>query len=225
MIRLESHVEGRWQAGSAAGRAFVNPTTGEALGTLDSTGIDAAAAVAFARAKGLPALQAMSFAERGALLNTIADALIANRAAYGDIARLNSGNTLRDAAIDIDGGIGTLKFYARLGKQLGAARHLIEPGQDQLSKAEFFARHVWTSRPGIAIHINQRLQLPLLGPVGEGRGLAARRCPGDRQARQRHGLAVGSDDARRDQHRRGASGRAFADLRRGRGPCRGGGPV
>jgi 3,4-dehydroadipyl-CoA semialdehyde dehydrogenase len=155
MIRLESYTEGRWTSGKGEGRTFVNPTNGETLGTIDSTGLDAAAAVAFARTHGLPALQALSFAERGALLNAVADTLIANRAAYGEIARLNSGNTLRDAAIDIDGGIGTLKFYARLGKQMGSVHRLIEPGQDQLTKADtFLSRHIWTSRPGVAIHVN-----------------------------------------------------------------------
>lgn len=155
MIRLESYVCGRWQAGNAEGRPFVDPTTGTVLGRIDSTGIDASAALAFARARGGPALRTMSFAERGALLSAIADVLLANRERYGEIARRNSGNTVRDAAIDIDGGIGTLKYYARLGKTLGAGHRLIEAGADQLSKADtFLARHIWTSRPGAAIHIN-----------------------------------------------------------------------
>ncbi|TAK48649.1 MAG: 3,4-dehydroadipyl-CoA semialdehyde dehydrogenase [Xanthobacteraceae bacterium] len=154
MIRLESYLSGVWQPGKGEGRAFVDPTTGAALGTVDSSGLDIAGAVAHARARGT-ALRAMSFAERGALLNAIADVLVANKADYADIARRNSGNTARDAAIDIDGGIGTLKYYARLGRTLGAGRALIEPGEDQLAKAETFkARHIWTARPGVAIHIN-----------------------------------------------------------------------
>ena len=155
MIRLESYICGTGQAGKATGRAFVNPATGEQLGTIDSTGLDMKAAVDFARTKGGPALRGLTFAERGALLNAMADALVANRAAYGEIALKNSGNTVRDAAIDIDGGIGTLKFYARIGKNLGATHTLIEDGTDVLAKGDTFkARHIWTTRHGVAIHIN-----------------------------------------------------------------------
>jgi 3,4-dehydroadipyl-CoA semialdehyde dehydrogenase len=155
VTRLESYTQGRWQAGSAQGRPMVDPTTGETIGTVDATGIDALAAFDHARGLGGPALAALSFAERGVLIGRVADTLAANRAAYADIARLNSGNTKSDVAIDIDGGIGTLKFYARLAKGLGDAHAILEDGTDQLSRAETFkARHVWTTRPGVALHIN-----------------------------------------------------------------------
>lgn len=154
-MKLESYVEGRWVTGQGEGRPFHNPVTEEVLGTVDDTGIDAAAALEFARAKGTPALQALSFAERAEILRSVADVLAAHRDYYFEIARLNSGNTATDAAIDIDGGIATLKVYARLGKTLGAARVLVEPGQDQLAKDPiFFSRHLWTSRPGAALQIN-----------------------------------------------------------------------
>jgi 3,4-dehydroadipyl-CoA semialdehyde dehydrogenase len=155
VIRLESYVGGKWRSGTSDGRSMVNPTTGETIGHVDATGIDAPAALAYGRSIGGPALAGLSFAERGALLGKIADTLVANRSAYAEIARINSGNTERDAAIDIDGAIGTLKYYGRLGKTLGAGRALVEDGSDQLSRAETFrARHVWTTRPGVALHIN-----------------------------------------------------------------------
>ncbi len=155
MIRLQSHVSGAWVSGRAAGRPFVDPTTGATLGHVDSTGVDCAAALRHAREVGGPALARLSFAERGALLGAVADVLVANRAAYGEIARRNSGNTARDAAIDIDGGIATLKYYARLAKGLGAATRIVEAGADRLAKGDTFeARHVWSTRPGVAVHIN-----------------------------------------------------------------------
>jgi len=153
--KLESYVEGRWQAGSAEGRPLVNPTTGEELGRVDATGVDCAAAMGHARSAGLATLQAMTFAERGGLLRGIADALAANRDAYVEIARLNSGNTAIDASIDIDGGIGTLKVYAGHGKKLGDATTIMEAGTDQLAREDVFrAGHIWTSRPGVGVHIN-----------------------------------------------------------------------
>lgn len=154
-MRLESYIEGNWVAGSGAGRPLVNPVTGETLAEADSTGLDMTAALEYARGKGCPALASMSFAERGALLKNVADVLTANRDKYEDIARRNSGNTKLDASIDIDGGIGTLKYYARISKGLGDARLIREAGDDQLAKEPvFFSRHYWTSRPGVAIQIN-----------------------------------------------------------------------
>jgi len=154
-MKLESYVAGRWVAGSGEGRPFVNPTTGEILGRVDDTGVDPFAAIAYGRSTGTPALRALSFEQRGNLLRAIADVLTTNRDRYFEIARLNSGNTKVDASIDIDGGIGTLKTYARYAKSLGGARTIVEPGQEQLAKdPTFFAAHVWTSRPGVALQIN-----------------------------------------------------------------------
>ena len=154
-MRLDSSVGGAWRSGTGEGRPFVDPTTGEELGTVDATGVDIAAALSHARGVGGPALRAMSFEDRAAMLRAIADTLAANREKYGEIARRNSGNTALDAAIDIDGGIGTLKFYSRLGGTLGDKRQLIEQGIDRLAKEDVFsAGHMWTSRPGAAVHIN-----------------------------------------------------------------------
>ncbi|MGA7328043.1 MAG: 3,4-dehydroadipyl-CoA semialdehyde dehydrogenase [Rhodomicrobium sp.] len=154
-MRLESYVEGKWVSGKREGRPLYNASTGEIVAYADASGIDAQAALRYARQKGGPALLSLTFAERGAILRSIADVLIAIRAKYGDIARINSGNTVTDAAVDIDGGIATLKYYARLAQELGSAKAIIEPGEAQLSKeAVFFARHIWTSRPGVALQIN-----------------------------------------------------------------------
>ena len=67
----------------------------------------------------------------------------------------NSGNTKIDAAIDIDGGIGTLKYYARLGAGLGEARMLLDEKPVRLAKAENYqAIHLMVPRRGVAVHIN-----------------------------------------------------------------------
>src|SRR5262249_17393076 len=71
------------------------------------------------------------------------------------IAIANSGNTKADAAIDIDGGIGTLKYYARLAAGLGEARALLDEKPVRLAKAENYqAIHLMVPRRGVAIHIN-----------------------------------------------------------------------
>ncbi|MBL4630332.1 MAG: 3,4-dehydroadipyl-CoA semialdehyde dehydrogenase, partial [Paraglaciecola sp.] len=60
-----------------------------------------------------------------------------------------------DASIDIDGGIGTIKYYAGLGKGLGDTHYLVEPGMERLSREKTFqAIHILTPIKGVAIHIN-----------------------------------------------------------------------
>ena len=100
-------------------------------------------------------LRDLSYAERAKLVGAVADVLAANRASYEEIAIANSGNTKTDAAIDIDGGIGTLKYYARLGQGLGEARMLLDEKPVRLAKAENYqAIHLMVPRRGVAIHIN-----------------------------------------------------------------------
>ena len=153
-MKLESFVCGRWSAGQGAGRPLVNATTGAVIATADATGIDITAAVDFARRRG-KALGQLSFAQRGALLKSIAEVLQANRDAYNGIARENSGNTKLDASVDIDGAIGTLRYYSRLVAGLGDARAILEVGKDQLGRdPAFIARHIWSTRPGVAVHVN-----------------------------------------------------------------------
>ena len=152
---LESYLGGKWSRGQGAEIELVDPTNGSVLATASVPGLDLKVALAFAREHGGPALRALSYAERAKLLGTVADVLAANRARYEEIAIANSGNTKIDAAIDIDGGIGTLKYYARLGAPLGDAKALVDENPVRLAKAESFqAIHLLVPRRGVAVHIN-----------------------------------------------------------------------
>ena len=152
---LENYLGGRWSRGQGVETELVDPTNGNALASASAKGLDLNAALTYAREKGGPALRVLSYAERAKLLGAVADVLVANRARYEEIAVANSGNTRIDAAIDIDGGIGTLKYYARLGNGLGAAKALLAEKPVRLAKAENFqAIHLLTSRHGVAVHIN-----------------------------------------------------------------------
>ena len=79
MQELRSHVGGRWAAGTGAQQTLLNPTTEEPLAQASSEGVDLKAALDYARTTGGPALRAMSFAERGAALKSIADAMQGER--------------------------------------------------------------------------------------------------------------------------------------------------
>lgn len=152
---LESYLGGRWSRGQGVETELVDPTRGDVVASATAKGLDLNAALTYARERGGPALRALSYAERAKLLGAVADVLVANRARYEEIAIANSGNTKIDAAIDIDGGIGTLKYYARLGNGLGTAKALLAEKPVRLAKAENFqAIHLLTARQGVAVHIN-----------------------------------------------------------------------
>jgi 3,4-dehydroadipyl-CoA semialdehyde dehydrogenase len=152
---LESYLGGTWSRGQGVETELVDPTNGTLLATTSARGLDLNVALDHARARGGAALRALGYAERAKLLGAVADVLIANRSRYEEIAIANSGNTKIDAAIDIDGGIGTLKYYARLGASLGDAKALLDDKPVRLAKAENFqAIHLLTPRHGVAVHIN-----------------------------------------------------------------------
>ena len=60
----------------------------------------------------------MTFAEKGQLLKQMSLALHEARDRLIDVSNQNVGTSRGDAG-DIDGGIGTLAYYASLGKKLG----------------------------------------------------------------------------------------------------------
>jgi 3,4-dehydroadipyl-CoA semialdehyde dehydrogenase len=152
---LESYIGGRWIGGEGVETRLCDPVRGDQLATVCAKGLDLQGALAFARRSGQGNLRSMSYAERAKLVGAIADVLTANRPRYEEIAIANSGNTKSDAAIDIDGGIGTLKYYARLGAGLGDARMLLDEKPVRLAKAENYqAVHVMVPRRGAAVHIN-----------------------------------------------------------------------
>jgi 3,4-dehydroadipyl-CoA semialdehyde dehydrogenase len=152
---LESYLSGRWVGGEGVETRLVDPVRGDELATASAKGVDLKAALDYARKQGQGGLRDLGYAARAKLVGAVADVLVANRPRYEEIAIANSGNTKTDAAIDIDGGIGTLKYYARLGQNLGEARTLLDEKPVRLAKAENYqAIHLMVPRRGVAIHIN-----------------------------------------------------------------------
>lgn len=152
---LESFLEGKWQRGEGLRAKLINPVTEETVATASSAGIDFDAALDYARNKGGAALRALTFAQRGALLGQIADILAARRDDWNEISRLNSGNTRSDAAIDVDGGIGTIKFFAKLADTLGEGHLLSDGPAVRLGRdPAFVGLHLGLPMRGVAIQIN-----------------------------------------------------------------------
>ncbi len=154
-VVIESYVEDRWVAGEGEGAPLVNPATGEVLATASTAGIDLGAALRHARAVGGPELRALGFAQRAAILKTLAGIIREHRDALLDVAMRNGGNTKGDAKFDVDGAGGTLAFYANLGRGLGEARYLLDGEPVPLGRATPFAgRHLWVPRRGAAVLVN-----------------------------------------------------------------------
>jgi oxepin-CoA hydrolase/3-oxo-5,6-dehydrosuberyl-CoA semialdehyde dehydrogenase len=153
---LPSRLAGRWVEGTADSlQVLVNPATEEPLARAGSGGADLEAALDHARRVGGPALRGLSFAERGALLKAMSDALVAHRDELLDLAMANGGNTRSDAKFDVDGATYTLATYAELGRALGAARFLVDGDGVSLARnPRFHGQHLAVPRHGVAVHIN-----------------------------------------------------------------------
>jgi 3,4-dehydroadipyl-CoA semialdehyde dehydrogenase len=152
---LRSHLGGRWTEGGGRAHTLLNPATEEPLAEVRSEGLDLAGALEFARTEGGRALRAMTFAERGAMLRAVTDALQAHRNELLDLAVANGGNTRSDAKFDVDGAIFTLAAYADLGQGIGARKVLADGEGIQLARnPRFHGQHVLVPRTGVAVHIN-----------------------------------------------------------------------
>ena len=114
-----------------------------------------AAARLFAIEKGAPALRAMTFIERAAMLKAVAKHLLSEKERFYALSA-QTGATRADSWVDIEGGIGTLFTYASLGsRELPDDTLWPEDELIPLSKeGGFAARHLLTSKSGVAVHIN-----------------------------------------------------------------------
>jgi acyl-CoA reductase-like NAD-dependent aldehyde dehydrogenase len=153
--RLKNHLAGQWQAGTGSGVTLYDPVLGTPLVEVDATGLDLPHGFTFARSQAGPALRAMTYQARGAMLGKIATVLQSHRDRYYEISTTNSGTVKNDTAVDVDGGIYTLSTYARLGEQLGARRFLLDGEATKLGKDPLFqSQHILSPRTGLALFIN-----------------------------------------------------------------------
>ena len=155
MIDLKSYIQGEWRVGGADWATLVNPSTEESVARTSTAGFAFGEMVSFARTHGLPALAAMTFRERGEMLRALSKAIHAHRDELLGLGIQNGGNTRSDAKFDVDGASGTLMAYADLGVSLGDRTTLVDGEAIQLGRsARLFGQHIYSSRPGVAVHIN-----------------------------------------------------------------------
>ncbi|HVX53530.1 phenylacetic acid degradation bifunctional protein PaaZ [Nocardioides sp.] len=152
---LESYAGGRWFRAADEGQPLLDAATGEEVARISGRGLDLGAMVSYAREVGGPAIRALTFHERAALLKQLAAHLSADKDPLYALS-YRTGATLRDSQVDIDGGFGTVFSYASKGRrELPNDTVYIDGDTERLGRGgRFLGQHVFTSRPGVAVQIN-----------------------------------------------------------------------
>lgn len=165
MTVLRSYVEGAWFTPAGEGQAVFDAVTGDPVAEVSSAGIDMAAALAYGRRVGGPALRELTFHQRATLLKSLASSLREHRDELYDLSA-RTGATRGDARFDVDGGIGALLSYASKAKrELPNDTVYVEGPVEPLGKGgTFVGQHILTARPGVAVQINA-FNFPVWGPL------------------------------------------------------------
>ena len=152
---LESYVTGGWVAGDRDVRELPSAVTGDPVAAIGGADVDFAAVLDHARTVGGPALRALTFHERAALLKGLAQHLDERKDVLYALSA-EAGATRHDAWFDVDGGIGALFTYASKGRrELPNAHVLIDGEPESFAKdGSFKGVHVGTPLLGAAVHIN-----------------------------------------------------------------------
>lgn len=152
---LESYAQGMWYSATDEGTPLLSAVDGSEIARVSSSGLDVAGMVDYARTVGGPALAALTFHERAALLKQLGLTLLAGKEEFYQLSR-HTGATTRDSGVDIDGGFGTVLSYAsKARRELPNETVYLDGAIEQLGKkGTFLGQHIYTSRRGVAVQIN-----------------------------------------------------------------------
>lgn len=155
MQHLTSYIMGKWVNGAGEGRKIYHALTNEGLYSVTTEGLPLAKSLQYGREIGGEALANKTFQQRGEMIKALAKYLLAHKDELYAISA-QTGATKADSWVDIEGGIGTLFAYAGLAsRELPDDTVWSEDEMIPLSKqGQFIARHILTSRRGVALHIN-----------------------------------------------------------------------
>ncbi len=152
---LESYAQGTWYSATDEGAPLLSAVDGSEIARVSSSGLDVAGMIDYARTVGGPALAALTFHERAALLKQLGLTLMAGKEEFYQLSR-HTGATTRDSGVDIDGGFGTVLSYAsKARRELPNETVYLDGAIEQLGKkGTFLGQHIYTSRRGVAVQIN-----------------------------------------------------------------------
>ena len=151
---LQSFIGGRW-IGSSPALSLHSAVNGRLVATTHAEACDFDEAVSYGRRQGLPALLALDFQKRAAILRSLAKYLNEHKESLYAVSA-HTGATRADSWIDIEGGSGTLFAYASVGGNEFPSSNLVHEGPAfPLGKqGKFAGSHILVPRGGIAVHIN-----------------------------------------------------------------------
>ncbi|HEY8266875.1 MAG TPA: aldehyde dehydrogenase family protein, partial [Steroidobacteraceae bacterium] len=154
-MRLQSYLAGAWQSGEGRASLLRDASTGAVVADSASEGLDFAGALRHAREVGGPALRALTFHERAAILRALGKRLLDFKPEFYELSH-RTGATKGDSWIDIDGGIGTMLVFASKGsRELPNSRVYLDGALEGLSRGgTFVGQHICVPLEGAAVHIN-----------------------------------------------------------------------
>jgi oxepin-CoA hydrolase/3-oxo-5,6-dehydrosuberyl-CoA semialdehyde dehydrogenase len=155
VMQLSSFSSGQWIEPAGNITAIESAVTGDIIAEASAQNVDFEAMCNHARDKGGKALRAMTFHQRAEMLKALAKHLNERRDALYQLS-YQTGATLRDSQVDIDGGIATLFVYSSKGRrELPNSRTLLDGDVEALSRGgSFIGHHIFTPLKGVALHIN-----------------------------------------------------------------------
>ena len=155
ILSLNSFAHGEWVAANGDKRAIPSAVTGDVIAEIGSTPLSFSNMIDYAITKGGPALRKTTFHDRARILKALAIYLRERRDHLYDLS-YNTGATLGDSKVDIDGGIITTQVFASKGRrEMPDERIYIDGEVEQLSRnGTFLGQHVCTPLQGVAVHIN-----------------------------------------------------------------------
>ena len=156
---LQSLIADRW-VGTQAARALHSAINGRPVALTHADEIDFGESLHFARRTALPALMAMDFQQRAAILKALGAHINTHKEQLYAVSA-HTGATRADSWIDIEGGSGTLYAYASLGAaELPSSNVMHEGPVSRLGKLGHFAgTHILVPRGGVAVHIEAAVRV------------------------------------------------------------------
>jgi oxepin-CoA hydrolase/3-oxo-5,6-dehydrosuberyl-CoA semialdehyde dehydrogenase len=154
-IKLLNYAEGHWFGAEHGLRPLASAVTGDTFAEAGTDGLDFGSMVRYARHKGSVALRRMTFHQRAAMIKALAEAIMARKEELYELSYA-TGATRADSWIDIEGGAGTLFAYASKGRRELPNDTILIDGDPEITskRGTFIGQHVFTSRQGVAVHIN-----------------------------------------------------------------------
>lgn len=154
-MNLQNFAENSWFTAADEGKVLTSAVDGQPVASITSSGLDFGAMLDYARRSGGSNLRKYTFHERALMLKELAKYLMEHKKEFYALST-QTGATRADSWIDIDGGISTLFVYSSKGRrEMPNDKVYLDGAPEMLSRnGTFVGQHIYTPRPGAAVHIN-----------------------------------------------------------------------